>query len=193
MRLVAANSTPFAVHSTQLTQSHPPSTLSGRVRLGRIRTHGPAQRDAQKAGPAFVYYPPAILAPMVNYGYYPAPAIADAANLQFRRLANTIACAAETAKNSYPASPNTGEKSTPSTASEKEHPNTIRVLLRTRPPRRVRTRRHAVHRKPVTANKIRSRTLLQVIHHPSRPPGSIAGQSAHRHPAAGFGGVRRRR
>ena len=105
---------------------------------------------------------------MVNYGYYPAPAIADAANLQFRRLANTIACAAETAKNSYPASPNTGEKSTPSTASEKEHPNTIRVLLRTRPPRRLRTGHHAVHRNPFTANKIRSRTLLQVIQSPEQ-------------------------
>ncbi|MGZ0145394.1 Fic/DOC family protein [Rhodococcus qingshengii] len=53
---------------------------------GEERT-GPLSQMS-KSGPAVVHYPPGDpRAPMVNYGYYPAPAIVDAANLQFRRLA----------------------------------------------------------------------------------------------------------
>ena len=53
---------------------------------GEERT-GPLNQMS-KSGPDVVNYPPGDPhAPTVNYGYYPAPAIADAANLQFRRLA----------------------------------------------------------------------------------------------------------
>lgn len=53
---------------------------------GQERT-GPLSQMS-KSGPDVVNFAPGDPnAPMVNYGYYPAPAIADAANLQFRRLA----------------------------------------------------------------------------------------------------------
>ncbi len=93
---------------------------------GEERT-GPLSQMS-KSGPDVVHYPPGDpQAPMVSYGYYLAPAIADAAKLMppmfnFVDSPNTISCAAETAKNSSSASPNTGEKLTPSTASEKETP-----------------------------------------------------------------------
>ncbi|MGG7104605.1 Fic/DOC family protein [Rhodococcus sp. 24CO] len=52
---------------------------------GQERT-GPLSQMS-KSGPDVVNFVPGDPnAPMVNYGYYPAPAIADAANLQFRRL-----------------------------------------------------------------------------------------------------------
>ncbi|MCD2135886.1 Fic family protein [Rhodococcus qingshengii] len=53
---------------------------------GQERT-GPLSQMS-KSGPDVVNFAPGDpQAPMVNYGYYPAPAIDDAANLQFRRLA----------------------------------------------------------------------------------------------------------
>ena len=53
---------------------------------GQERT-GPLSQMS-KSGPDVVNFAPGDPhAPMVNYGYYPAPAIADASNLQFRRLA----------------------------------------------------------------------------------------------------------
>ncbi|ROZ55225.1 hypothetical protein EEB12_15495 [Rhodococcus sp. WS1] len=81
---------------------------------GEERT-GPPSEMRKSAAPPSAITRQAILAPMVNYGYYPAPAMPDAANLQFRRLAKHDRLRGRNREEFPPVSPNTGEKSTPST------------------------------------------------------------------------------
>lgn len=81
---------------------------------GEERT-GPPSEMRKSADPPSAITRQAILAPMVNYGYYPAPAMPDAANLQFRRLAKHDRLRGRNREEFPPVSSNTGEKSTPST------------------------------------------------------------------------------